>query len=172
MKACSWHSLHRLELRGAVPLSRAVAEAVARRCPQLADLRLVHRPPGRTADAALSGEAAAEYDYGRSQLLALCGPRLRELQLLSMETEQWWALSYMSLKWCTALTRLELEAPDWISLQCGHGGGECYSGGFGLELITGGLYRHTQHWPRLCGDLALAPKSRRSPLGKEIGAAF
>ncbi len=125
VKACSWHSLHRLELRGAVPLSRAVAEAVARRCPQLADLRLVHRPPGRTADAALSGEAAAEYDYGRSQLLALCGPRLRELQLLSMETEQWWALSYMSLKWCTALTRLELEAPEWTSLQCGHGDGEC-----------------------------------------------
>ncbi len=50
----------------------------------------------------------AEYHLGCVQLLTLCGPRLTELRLLGVQ--RWQASSYMFLRWCTALTKLELEA--------------------------------------------------------------
>ncbi len=108
LEACSGRPLTRLELEGAVPLSGAVAETVATCCPQLEGLRLVHKPTGALADGAPSEEEAFEYDYGCGQLLTLCGPRLRGLQLLGVH--HWQALSYMAMRRCTALTSLELEA--------------------------------------------------------------
>lgn len=60
-------------------------------------------------------KAAAEYHYGYSLLLTLCGPRLRELHMSGLEAERWPALSYMALRQCTALTKLVMEAPNLTS---------------------------------------------------------
>ncbi len=107
LEACPGHSLSCLELEGAVPLSGAVAGAVATRCPHLSNLALDYRKLSRPSDAVPAREAAAEYDYGCGQLLMLCGPRLRVLQLTGVH--HWKALSYMALRRCTALERLELD---------------------------------------------------------------
>ncbi len=108
LEACSGCPLTRLELQGAVPLSGPVAEAVDTCCPQLSGLCLNHRAFPGPSKAVPGSEAATVYDYGCGQLLTLCGPRLRELQLLGVHC--WHALSYMALQRCTALTGLVLEA--------------------------------------------------------------
>ncbi len=117
LEACSGCPLSRLELQDDVPLSGATAEAVEACCTQLSGLHLTDVLCRLPPEGPRRGAAAAEYHYGYSQLLTLCGPRLRELCLTGMGTEHWRALSYMALRRCTALTRLELQAPEWTS--CG-----------------------------------------------------
>ncbi len=108
LEACCASTLTRLELEGAVPLSGAVAEAVATRCPHLSKLVLNYRKLSRPTDAVPARGAAAGYNYGSSQLLTLCGPRLRVLQLSGVH--HWKAASYTALLRCTALTALVLDA--------------------------------------------------------------
>ncbi len=108
LEGCSRCPLTHLVLEGAVPLSGAVAEAVAAHCPHLSMLQLDHRQLSRPSDAVPTAEAAAEYDHGCSQLLTLCGPRLQVLQLSGVH--HWKAASYMALGSCTALTTLVLDA--------------------------------------------------------------
>ncbi len=105
LEACQSCPLSRLELRGAVPLSGAVAEAVEACCPQLDCIHVQHDCPHSWVER--TGEAAAAYNGGCVQLLTLCGPRLRELRLL--EVHGWQPVSYMSLRRCTALVSLELD---------------------------------------------------------------
>ncbi len=107
--ACSPCPLSRLELRAAVPLSGAVAEAVEACCPQL-DCLTLDAKYGRHMQEALRGEEASEYHLGCVQLLTLCGPRLQRLSLLLQKFHHWQPLSYMALRRCTALVSLELEA--------------------------------------------------------------
>ncbi len=108
LEACSRSPLTHLELEGAVPLSRAIAEAVAAFCPRLSLLLLDYRKLSRPSDAVPASGAAAEYDYGCGQLLTLCGPRLQVLQLSGVH--HWEAASYMALRSCTALKALALDA--------------------------------------------------------------
>ncbi len=96
-----------LVLEGAVPLSGAVAEAVAACCPNLSYLSLDHWQLSRLSDAVPAREAAAEYDTGCVQLLTLCGPRLH--LLLLQNVHHWKAAAYMPILRCTALERLELD---------------------------------------------------------------
>ncbi len=107
-----------------MPLSGAVAEAVGACCPQLSSLHLTGVRCHLPLEGPHRGEVAAEYHYGYSQLLTLCGPRLQELCLTGTGTEHWRALSYMALRRCTALTRLELQAPEWTWTSFGSGNGE------------------------------------------------
>ncbi len=124
LEACSRFPLTHLVLEGAVPLSGAVAEAVAACCPNLSSLELNHLKLSRLSDAVPAKEAEAECDHGCSQLLTLCGPRLRELQLWGVP--HWKAASYMALLWCTALKGLELDAGDLPgSSRCGRYLGGC-----------------------------------------------
>ncbi len=101
LEACSGSPLTLLELEGAVPLSGAVAEAVAAHCPRLSSLALDLWQLSRPSDV------VTEYDYGCGQLLTLCGPRLYGLCLVGVN--HWNALSYMALRRCTALKELELD---------------------------------------------------------------
>lgn len=52
---------------------------------------------------------AAKYYHGAEQLLAMCGPRLHSLQLVS-GVHQWPSSAFRALRRCTALVHLELEA--------------------------------------------------------------
>ncbi len=115
LEACSGCPLSRLTLTGAVPLSAATAEAVAACCPNLSDLHLTDVLLCLPPEGPRRAEAAAEYHYGYSLLLTLCGSRLRELHLSGMEAEPWPALSFMALRQCTALTKLVMEAPNLTS---------------------------------------------------------
>ncbi len=108
LEACCASTLTGLELEGAVPLSGDVAGAVATRCPHLSDLILDYRKLSRPSDAVPATGAASKYDVGCSQLLTLCGPRLRVLLLLGVH--HWKAASYMALRRCTALKGLALDA--------------------------------------------------------------
>ncbi len=90
-----------------MPLSGAVAEAVEACCPQLACLGLELRRHSRPPVADWSPEEADAYHLGCVQLLTLCGPRLRELHLLGVH--RWQPMSYMALRRCTALVRLEMQ---------------------------------------------------------------
>ncbi len=110
-----------------------MAEAVATCCPHLSNLVVDHRKLSRPSDAVPRGEAASEYDYGCGQLLTLCGPRLRELQLTGVH--HWKALSYMALRRCTALKGLALDAGR---IQHEAGPFERYIGGcLGLHSFCG-----------------------------------
>ncbi len=138
LEACSECPLQLLELQGAVPLSGAVAEAVAACCPHLSNLVLDHQRLSRPSDAVPARGAVAEYDYGCGQLLTLCGPRLRGLTLLGVH--HWKALSYMALRRCTALTSLALDAGG---IQFETGRCERFLGGcLGLRGKTGGVRMH------------------------------
>lgn len=108
LEACSGNPLTYLELEGAVPLSWAVAEAVAACCPNLSILTLDYRKLSRPSAVVPAREAASKYHFGCAQLLTLCGPRLRTLNLLGVH--HWKALSFMALRRCTALTGLALDA--------------------------------------------------------------
>ncbi len=103
-----------------MPLGAPMAEAVAAHCPQLSGLHLKGVRCGLPPEGPRRAEAAVEYHYGYSQLLTLCGPRLRELCVTGMGQERWPTLSYMALRRCTALTKLEIEAPTLTSSD-----GEC-----------------------------------------------
>ncbi len=110
LDALSGSPVTTVAMSGGVPLSRAVATAVASALPSLVGLRFSFEweendlPQGHP-----NGEAASQYYYGAMQLLTLCGPRLRELQLLG-GVEHWPAVAFQALRECTALTRLEVEA--------------------------------------------------------------
>ncbi len=108
LAACSGCLLSRLELWGAVPVSGALAEALAGCCPHLAclclDLSQSHVPQEGEASRA----AAAECPNSVMQLLERCGPQLRALRLYGVRSLP--PLSYDSLRVCTALAELELDA--------------------------------------------------------------
>ncbi len=110
MEALSGCPATTLLLMGGVPLSGAVASAVAGSLPCLTSLSLNF---GWAANDLPQGEsdtgAASEYYYGAMQLLALCGPRLRELQLCG-GVQHWPALAFQALRHCTALANLRVEA--------------------------------------------------------------
>ncbi len=108
-RACP--SLTCLRLEGNVPMSGATALAVEACLPHLDSLCLSNTGDYIRASPPAGQRRfdAAEYDAGCVQLLTLCGPRLRELQLLG-GCNRWAAVSWMAVQSCTALTRLELEA--------------------------------------------------------------
>lgn len=108
LEACSGCPLSRLELEGAVPLTGASAEAIEAFFPQLSSLVLDHMKSRRELGRQPTEEEEAEYHFGCAHLLTLCGPRLKELQLFGVQ--RWQASSYMFLRRCTALTKLDLEA--------------------------------------------------------------
>ncbi len=91
-----------------MPLSGATATAVDACCPHLSALRIEHEKKHPPPEWEVQLTTNIGYQLGCIQLLALCGPRLRELRLLGVH--RWQALSYMALNRCTALVSLELEA--------------------------------------------------------------
>ncbi len=99
-----------LVLYGGVPLSGAVASAVASSFKCLTDVRFDFRwGENDLPHGAPDGDGASEYYYGAMKLLALCGPRLTGLRL-NGGVQQWPMLAFQALRECTALTRLELDA--------------------------------------------------------------
>ncbi len=72
-----------------------------------------HAAPMRACWWVEAREDAAEYHLGCLQLLTLCGPRLRELQLQGVQ--RWQGMSFRALRRCTALVSLELVA-SWSNL--------------------------------------------------------
>ncbi len=109
LDACSPCHVSRLELRGAVPHSRATAKAVQACCPHLTSLDLDHKASSHPeVEVFPPREAAAGYHDGCVQLLTLCGPRLTELRLHGVH--HWQPPSYMAVRHCTALMRLDLKA--------------------------------------------------------------
>ncbi len=110
LQALGGSPVTQLVMSGGVPLSRAVASAVANAFPSLVNLFLRFLcDDNDLPQGDRHGDAAAQYYYGAIQLLALCGPRLRELELLG-GVQQWPTVAFQALRECTALTRLEVEA--------------------------------------------------------------
>ncbi len=108
LEACCACPVATLALEGAVPLSGATATAVDACCPHLSALRIEHEKKHPPPEWEVQLTTNIGYQLGCIQLLALCGPRLRELRLLGVH--RWQALSYMALNRCTALVSLELQA--------------------------------------------------------------
>ncbi len=110
LEALSGSPVTSLTMSGGVPLSGAIASAVASCLPNLKGLALVFRweendlPHGDP-----NAEPASQYFYGAMQLLTLCGPRLRELGLVG-GVRHWPGMTFQALRCCTALTLLEVEA--------------------------------------------------------------
>ncbi len=99
-----------LRLSGGVPLSSAVASAVASLVPGMSNLCLYFQEPENDLPQGdRDGEQASKYYFGAIQLLTLCGPRLRKLGLWG-GVQHWPGMTFQALSLCTALRELELEA--------------------------------------------------------------
>ncbi len=99
-----------LALTGGVPLSERLAAMVDSTFPTLENLAFYsYWEENDLTDGDPNGARAGQYYYGAMQLLTLCGPRLRKLQL-SEGVQQWPTVAFQALHKCTGLTTLELEA--------------------------------------------------------------
>ncbi len=99
-----------LTLSGGVPLSDDLAAMIDSTFPSLENLNIYpHWKENDLMDGDPNGGPAAQYCYGILQLLTLCGPRLRRLQLID-GVQQWPAVAFQALRKCTGLTMLALEA--------------------------------------------------------------
>ncbi len=110
LEALSGSRLTTLAVSGGVPLSGRVAAALASAFPSMADVYLgFHWEENDMPPGGADSPEAAEYYRGAEQLLALCGPRLHSLQLVS-SVQQWPPSAFRALSHCTALAHLQLEA--------------------------------------------------------------
>ncbi len=125
-----------------MPLTHATVQAIDVWCPQLHSLCVVQTSYAQYYDDEDPDGAGAAYLEACKQLMARCGPRLRNLKLHGVHG--WGELCFMAVRHCTALTELDLEV-RWMQDQPTTIAEETHGGGLRAKSLRGFRSKQVRH---------------------------